>query len=537
MRQKTGWTKASASFILALTLVLAGCSSGGNGNSTEGKASETASSPQASQQSASKEPNKQQTLEIDWMNYPGVIGDNSYGQKTFEEKFNIKLKKTYPIAYGDYLQKQQLQLATGDIPDVMFIFDPATLSKYASQGFLAEVPMDLIEKYAPRTKAKMDKQAPQGWYYTNVGGHNYGLPTFYFTGQFNTKQMWRTDLLKKAGIDTIPATVDEMTTAFAALKKIGITGMSSNGQSFYNAFHSTFGAYGILPPQWMLKDGNVVNGAVQPEAKESLAKLAEWYKAGYIDPDFITGKDIGAKFASGKIAFVDAADAGSLDESNPNSAISLVKASNPDGTVAFGPLPTGPQGKSGGWAWGTAGNIWAFGKQMENEPEKMQRALEIMDALQNDEEVWLPLSWGEQGVHWEFKDAAKGVEGGLMHPAPYNDNAKLQEQGLVDISTGTTFWGAQANLDIVGKYYGKEAVDRYSLFNKPVWDLFGKSDILPSSGKYWGDLTKLKTETYARIVIGDLPVSAFDDFVKQWNDKGGAELEKEANELYQSIKR
>lgn len=469
------------------------------------------------------------------MNYPGLIGDNSYGQKKLEEMFDIKLKKTYPIAHGDYLQKQQLQFAAGEIPDVFFVFDPATLSKYASQGFLAEVPMEMIEKYAPHTKAKLDEQAPQGWFYTNIDNRNYGVPTFYYTGQFTTKQIWRTDLLEQAGISAIPTTIDEMTEAFAALKKIGVTGMSSNGQSFYNAFHSTFGAYGVLPPQWLLKDGKVVNAAVQPEAKEALTKLAEWYAAGYIDPDFITGKDIDIKFSTGKIAFMDSAHVTSLDKTNPNSALSLVQANNPDGSVDFGPLPTGPNGQSGGWAWGPAGNIWAFGKQLENEPEKMQRALEIMDALQNNEENWLPLAWGEEGLHWEYKDSNAGVAGGLMHPDPYNDNVKLQEQGIVDISTGTTFWGAQANLDIVGQYYGQELQAQYMQYNKPVWDIFGKSDILPSSGKYWGDLIKLKTETYARIIIGDLPISAFDDFVKEWNDKGGAELEKEANALYERI--
>lgn len=527
MKKRLGIGRGIVGLTLTAMVALAGCSAG----STKSPAATAGTGTGAPAQTA--EP----VLEFNWMNVPGMIQENSYGHKWMESKFNIKLKPVYPIASGDFAQKQQVQLAAGDVPDVMFVLDPGNLNKYASQGLLAEIPLDMIAKYAPRTKANLDKQAPQGWYYTNISGKNFGVPTFYFTGQFNTKQVWRTDLLKKAGIDQVPKTIDEITQAFAALKKIGVYGMSSNGQSYYNAFHSTFGAYGVMPTQWLAKDGKVVNGAVQPEAKEALGKLAEWYKAGYIDPDFLTGKDIVAKFSTGKIALIDFADAASLDESNPNSLINVVRKNDPSAAISYAPLPEGPRGQSGGWAWGTAGNIWAFGKQLEKDPAKMQKALQILDALQNDEQAWLPLAWGEKGKHWDYKDPAKEVAGGLKHVEPYIDNAKLQAEGIVDISTGTTFWGAQANLDIVGKYYNQFALDNYKLYNKPVWDLFGKSDILPSSGKYWGDLVKLKTETYARIIIGEQPLSSFDDFVKQWNERGGSQLEKEANETYSSMKR
>ncbi|WNQ08877.1 extracellular solute-binding protein [Paenibacillus aurantius] len=478
---------------------------------------------------------QQQPIVIDWMNYPGAIMENSYGQTFLENKFNIKLKKVYPIAYDDYKKKQQLMLTSGEVPDVLFVFDPGDLNKYASQGLLAEVPFSTIEKYAPRTKANLDKQAPQGWFYSQSGGKNYGVPTFYYTGQFHTKQAWRTDLLQKAGITKIPETIDEMTQAFAALKKIGVYGMSSNGQSYYNQFHSLFGAFGVMPTQWMEKDGKVVNGAVQPEAKEALAVLSDWYKNGYIDPEFVTGKDLIPKFAAGKYAFMDAASATATDESDPNSVISAVKKVDPNGKVEFGPLPKGPRGQTGGWAWGTAGNIWAFGKQVEKDPAKLQKALEILDALQNDEQTWLALAWGEKGKHWDFKDPAKSPSGGLKRLSPYDDVNKLQAEGMPELSNGTMYWGGQPNLDLNGNYNANK--EKAKLYNHSVSDIFGKSDILPSSGKFWSDLIKLKTETYAAIIRGDKPVSSFDDFVKQWNDKGGAQLEKEANEMYKQVKK
>ncbi|MDF2922777.1 MAG: extracellular solute-binding protein family 1 [Paenibacillaceae bacterium] len=521
----------AAAIAVCTAVWLSGCSSGDNGK-TAGQPSAAAASPTpgASQQA-------QELLQVDWMNAAGLIKENSYGQQTLEQRFHIKLEKVYPISSNDYKQKQQLMMSTGDIPDVLLVMDPAELSKYASQGLIAEVPLSLIQQYAPRTKSELDKVAPQGWYYSNVNGKNYGLPTLYFSGQFHSKQVWRTDLLEKAGIAKIPETIDEMTAAFAALKKIGVYGMSSTGNSYYNQFPTIFGAYGVMPIQWKLKEGKVVNGTVQPEAREALEKLAEWHKAGYIDPEFVTGKDQQLKFNSGKIAYLDNALATALDETDPNSIINAVHKVDPGGKVDFAKLPAGPRDESGGWAWGTAGNVWAFGKQMEKSPEKMQRILGILDSIQNEEDVWLSLAWGQKGVHYDYVNAAQGAESGLKRIGEYTDMTKLQEAGIADPTNGSTFWASQGKFGFIEKYYNKQILNIYRANNKPMVDLFGKADLLPSSGKYWPDLIKLKTEAYVKIVMGEKPVSYFDDFVKEWNQKGGSQLEKEANDLYATLKK
>ena len=41
-------------------------------------------------------------------------------------------------------------------------------------------------------------------------------------------------------------------------------------------------------------------------------------------------------------------------------------------------------------------------------------------------------------------------------------------------------------------------------------------------------------ELKRQIITGEKPVEAFDDFVKQWNDMGGAKITEEANEWYHS---
>ncbi|RAV13344.1 extracellular solute-binding protein [Paenibacillus contaminans] len=504
-----------------LATVLSGCGK----SETEKPAASSSPAPKQSEAAKTSEP----PMEINWMLRTNVsaLPENSYGQKYIEEKFNVKLKVT-SIGYDDYQQKQKILLSSGTVPDVFYAATPADLKKFQSMGILAEVPMKSIEQHAPGIFAGINKYAASSWYIPNVEGKNYGLPTYYYSGQFASRAVWRTDLLKKAGIDKIPDTLEELEAAFAALKKIGVTGMTSRGNSEFAAFLQIFGAHGVMPTQWELKSGKAVNGATQPEAKQALTLLADWYKKGYIDPEFVTGKDTQQKVLDGKVAMFDYVGADTFP-----SWVEAQKKANPDAKIEMAPPPQGPGGRST-WAWGLTGNSWVFGKQLEKQPEKMNKILQIFDKLQNDEELYRGMFWGVQGTHWDYIDPAKGVEGGLKYLPPYNDGAERDKLGM-DGSYANLFV-QQPNPAIADKYYDQALLKVQREYNYPRVGLFGKADAVPDAGKYWPDMMKLKVETYAKIVNGTLPVSAFDDFVKQWNDLGGTVLEKNANELYQQLK-
>ncbi|MOA52356.1 hypothetical protein D3C78_1756440 [compost metagenome] len=52
----------------------------------------------------------------------------------------------------------------------------------------------------------------------------------------------------------------------------------------------------------------------------------------------------------------------------------------------------------------------------------------------------------------------------------------------------------------------------------------------------WAKLEKLENETFLNIIVGDLPLSAFDDFVMEWNRLGGEKITNEVNEIVNQIK-
>ncbi|MNG29203.1 hypothetical protein D3C84_1145920 [compost metagenome] len=55
-------------------------------------------------------------------------------------------------------------------------------------------------------------------------------------------------------------------------------------------------------------------------------------------------------------------------------------------------------------------------------------------------------------------------------------------------------------------------------------------DTTQSMEKYWDELQQLESETYLRIITGELPIGAFDDVVKEWESKGGSIITKEVSE-------
>ena len=50
----------------------------------------------------------------------------------------------------------------------------------------------------------------------------------------------------------------------------------------------------------------------------------------------------------------------------------------------------------------------------------------------------------------------------------------------------------------------------------------------------WPTLTSLQEETLIKIIIGDLELDAFDEFVQQWHDLGGSEITESVNEWFSS---
>ena len=165
------------------------------------------------------------------------------------------------------------------------------------------------------------------------------------------------DWLRNVGIDKVPETLDEL---YAALWKFrhedpdgnGIQdtyGMCPNAQAWFKAFGEVFGAYGIVPHGWMLRDGRGrVGRGPGPEVKQILGLLRKWYDDGLIDPDFAIGQIKSSpmpyqKFVSGKTGYLFGEGSyNSFDKYNKASLVSVIAELQPGAEVVVGPFPGRP---------------------------------------------------------------------------------------------------------------------------------------------------------------------------------------------------
>lgn len=114
----------------------------------------------------------------------------------------------------------------------------------------------------------------------------------------------RGDWLEELGLD-IPETIDDWTEALTAMKEkynpeVVMAIEKTALQTITGVFITAFG----IAPEFYVKDGKVLWGPAQPEFKDYLQLMHDWYKAGLIDPDFPTrdAKETEAQYMRGQLA-------------------------------------------------------------------------------------------------------------------------------------------------------------------------------------------------------------------------------------------
>ena len=94
-------------------------------------------------------------------------------------------------------------LCGGDIPDIMWNGDPLGVRANLRNGFIMEIPYELILEHAPTYVTYLNRYGKEAWLYTHYNGKNYGLPTFFADANRPRISAWRMDWLRHVGIDLV----------------------------------------------------------------------------------------------------------------------------------------------------------------------------------------------------------------------------------------------------------------------------------------------------------------------------------------------
>ncbi len=484
-------------------------------------------------------------LEISIQGMPITGGSaGSWIQRNLEKRFNIKLKP-YFFDWNGFRQKRPLILASGEIPDVMWDGDPINVRNNIRNNFTMEVPYEIILKYAPNYVKMLNRAGKEGWMYAWYDGKNYGLPTFNDQIRGPRFGAWRKDWLDNVGISKTPDTIEEMENVLYHFRnsdpdkngKKDTYGYAPNISHWSLAYTDVFAAFDLLPFDFMRIDGKIVWGGIQPECKDVLALLKSWYEKDLIDPDFIIdtqGIEQRTKFLNNKLGYLFTAETSSDYDTELEGTTANVLKELSNGTMVVARPLKNSNGIRRGRSWGGAAHVMQFGAHLGNNPEKIIRYLKMIDAICMDELLYVETRSGEKDKYWSYNE-----EKGIYIKDEYKDNPILTKEMIGDRGfTCPIFFQSNLFTNYNLKYSSKYEKEFFKKYQRSEWAMInalGKSDILPSASRYLENLRILQQQVYAKIIIGELPLSAFDDFVKEWHERGGDILTAEANEMYQII--
>ncbi|RNA67713.1 ABC transporter substrate-binding protein [Alteribacter keqinensis] len=227
-----------------------------------------------------------------------------------EEDTNITIDWTN-IPADAYEERKNLMLAGGELPDAFYnaSFSDNDLVTYGQNGTI--IPLeDLIEEYAPNLSARMEERPELRSVVTAPDGHIYSLPSAEEAGigDFPNFLSINTKWLDELGLD-MPKTLDEYGDVLRAFRDEDPNNTGKNDTiplSFmYNFWTGNMGdlyaSFGVPnnPDYRIVRDGEVLFTAVQPEFKEATAYFHEWVEEGLIDEESFT-HDVSQYFAKGK---------------------------------------------------------------------------------------------------------------------------------------------------------------------------------------------------------------------------------------------
>ncbi|RAR38530.1 extracellular solute-binding protein [Paenibacillus sp. MDMC362] len=528
---KKRWVSSALAAMMAVTL-LAGC---GNGSSDQ--ASQPGNGSTVSEEGGENAMGKPKLM---FWNLDGNAEADSYGVTALKEKFDIDVEFV-SVGREAFKEKLNLMIASGEIPDWWKEPSFPEYDKFLQQEVAAEVPQDLIEEHMPKYVAWLKRYlGDDPFRYVRRDGKIYGLPVLWDIGIDGMQLGFREDWLKKVGIAKKPETLEEMEAALTAFRnndpdgngKKDTYGITSSAESIGSLYSSVFGAFDVYPSIFVEKEGKVVRGEIEPGAKQALEVLHRWYKNELIDPEFVVNKasNVEDKVLTDKVGAIEYYWWAFI----PGNAFlggeqwyDKLKQKKADFNWAISPGVKGPEGKYGMAQYhpSFASGVM-FGKQLNDNREKLIKYLQVFETTQFDPEMYEKLNFGEKGKTWNI-----GEKGTVQFIPPYNDEKERKRAGIGGYSMSGSFndydfqttYTSEESLRQLAKdtrAQGTRNIDILAPFNKPIYN------------EYQDKLSQFTLQQYVDFITGRQSLSEFDNYVAKWKSMGGDKVLEEAQKVY-----
>lgn len=462
---------------------------------------------------------------------------------------------------ADYQQRLNLSVLSGEVPDFFDLPNITTYQDFARAGHLLEVKPTFDRMANEHFRQRLDVMDGLLWTAFEVDGGNYSFPNPKFLYQDN-KSLWvRQDWLDALGLEA-PTTIAEMYEVARAFTfddpndsgrndTIGF-GFDNTLMSWMASLDPFFGAYGAMPGTWSKgiwvenEQGDLVYPLFEGNARAALAELNTWYREGIVNVDFVTQNE-------GAVAqLVGAGTLGMYYGSpwNPDWPHPDTYNNVPGSQWRAYPLPAGPQGYRKSFDTPMVGGAGrAFGSHFAHLDRFVEYYNARFETLRTPGYSVLEGSYA-LGKYFQLDDAGRVVSmpdrefqlaWGFNNPYRYTEMVEYYDLGYHErLDEAYDLIPVEAWRDLQIFSDKPEYIAALRLVVDAAEDAFIDSYQAASPGpvneRVWGFLRDLERETLSKIIMGELPVSAFDGFEAQWRSAGGAELEAEINEWWRSVR-
>ncbi|QJD82637.1 extracellular solute-binding protein [Cohnella herbarum] len=436
-----------------------------------------------------------------------------------------------------------------ELPDVLFVMHesiPDLLGDLVESGKVMDIEEAFRTSAPARIKEAYDKN-PDVWKTVTYKGKIWGIPQI-SDEKVGSPILWiRQDWLNRLGL-LPPTTIEELEKVLHAFTyddpdrngKQDTIGFALSGKSTLNGWMGDasllFGMYGDQPFQWNRKaDGSLAYGSVEPSVKKALSHLNEWYRLGYLDPNFGTHDEQEAVqlFMSGKAGII----------SGPGWMggwpLQEMKIDEPDFEIKPIPYPAGPDGKIGKIGSQISYGAYFFRKGFSYMDAMFAYMDQVYGVLIEDLESDFANGYADgydyllkDGKYdYEFDGATNTIANFFLIAPGSTPPGVMQgesiESRVLKGNNNTPFErkmaGTTSRNFLEGQLVTLSQV-KYSHSNQFV------GPYTPTMTLKWALLQKLEKETMLKMIYGNVPIESFDDFVRQWNEQGGADITREVNE-------
>ena len=497
-----------------------------------------------------------------------------------EEVNGIIWKPKYDAPNDQQDAKVQLGIASNDLPNYLRWISKANFLTMERNGQLAPIG-DLLAQYgSPLVKYLFqeytDAYQGKGLKSASLNGTVYGLPADMDAISSTFDQLWlRGDILKTLNLP-VPDNLADFEKVMRAYKAKYPDGVGIVFDKDLNGIDNVLSMYNACFDKWV-KDasGAIVYSSIQPAVKQGLAKLAEWYKNGWIDPEFVS-KDLNGAMDTyaKKDAFLFASGA----YWNPYYPFPDMVKANPK--ISFEPLGymKGPDGKSHGQVLDDPMTGWTAISAATKTPEamiyEMNRSADSYYRNHTDLRAkfafYYPITPPRAPVNAD--DIKKGANAiydypkEIQGPIDFLPNAEgPNHDGQVGFEPELRAGFEMAVFSRINDAFkAGKTVDQLSIVDRQHYqyrinsmigeticmDAMIKQEVQRTSyykagllrmNEFLGSptptmltkgayLQKLMMQVFTDIIAGNVPVSAFDDFVKNWKAQGGDQITTEVRD-------